>query len=89
MIRDKAGNLYGTTSGGGGTGCTGSGCGMVYKLDTTGQETVLHRFKNGKNGGGIWPPSGLIWNKAGNRLYGVTSQNAVGGSGGTVYELTP
>ena len=41
VIRDKAGNLYGTTATGGGTGCTGVGCGTVYKLDTTGKETVL------------------------------------------------
>jgi len=32
LVRDKAGNLYGTTSAGAGTGCGGSGCGTVFKL---------------------------------------------------------
>lgn len=32
LLRDQAGNLYGTTSAGGGTGCGGSGCGTVFKL---------------------------------------------------------
>jgi uncharacterized repeat protein (TIGR03803 family) len=32
LVRDKAGNLYGTTSAGAGTGCGGAGCGTVFKL---------------------------------------------------------
>jgi len=32
LIRDKAGNFYGTTSAGAGTGCGGTGCGTVFKL---------------------------------------------------------
>lgn len=32
LLRDKAGNLYGTTSEGAGTGCGGNGCGTVFKL---------------------------------------------------------
>jgi len=34
LIRDKKGHLYGTTYGGGGTGCNGTGCGTVFKLRT-------------------------------------------------------
>ena len=47
------GTLYGTTMGGG--GCTGFtyGCGTVFALQTSGTETVLHRFKGGKDG--EWP----------------------------------
>ena len=86
LIRDKAGNLYGTTSGGGGNGCTGSGCGTVFRLDTAGKETVLHRFKNGT---GIWPPSKLIWYTRRSQVFGVTFETKQGGGGGTVYELMP
>ena len=32
LLRDKAGNLYGTTSDGAGTGCGGSGCGTIFRL---------------------------------------------------------
>jgi uncharacterized repeat protein (TIGR03803 family) len=45
LIQDSAGNLYGTTSGGG-----ASGAGVVFKLDTTGTETVLHNFTGGDGG---------------------------------------
>src|SRR5215471_3600712 len=42
LIRDTAGNLYGTTIAGGDLNCnSGGGCGVVFKLDTTGKETVL------------------------------------------------
>ena len=44
VIRDKEGNLYGTTDGGG-TGCPDyGGCGVVYRLDRKGNETVLYSF---------------------------------------------
>jgi len=39
VIRDSAGNLYGTTPVGG-----VPGAGAVYKVDTTGHETVLYSF---------------------------------------------
>jgi uncharacterized repeat protein (TIGR03803 family) len=42
MIRDAAGNLYGTTTSGGTGVC--AGCGVVFKLDTTGTETALYSF---------------------------------------------
>src|SRR5438552_4052006 len=69
---DKAGNLYGTTAGGGAGNCVllgVSGCGAVFKLDTTGNETVLYRFTNVPDG--TLPYAGLIMDKAGN-LYGTT-----------------
>src|SRR5271166_876296 len=46
LIRDARGNLYGTTFwGGSSTECNGgTGCGVVFKLDKSGRETVLHAF---------------------------------------------
>jgi uncharacterized repeat protein (TIGR03803 family) len=92
VIRDEAGNLYGTTLYGG-VGCTGdAGCGTVYKLDTSGKETVLHRF--GRYGDGRFPGAGVIMDAAGN-LYGTTSFGGVlgcGGSGwgcGTIFKVDP
>ncbi len=79
LVRDAAGNLYGTTAGGGGIGgfCGDgafNGCGTVFKLTPAGQETVLYRF-TGVADGGV-PFSDLVMDPKGN-LYGTAS---VGGS---------
>jgi len=71
LLRDQDGNLYGTTAGGG-----SYGAGVVFKLDSSGNETVLHTFTNGADGG--TPIAGLIADDAGN-LYGTAS---TGGNGG-------
>jgi len=80
VIRDAAGNLYGTTSGGG-----TANAGMVYKLDAAGLETMLYSFTGGADGG--YPYGGVIRDAAGN-LYGTT---AFGGTAnaGVVYKLEP
>lgn len=96
---DAAGNLYGTTWGGGasGSGCNFNGCGTVFKLvhgkNGAWTEKVLHSFDN--NGtDGYWPYAGLIFDKAGD-LYGTTSSGGASGSGcggggcGTVFEIIP
>jgi uncharacterized repeat protein (TIGR03803 family) len=62
LLRDGAGNLYGTASGG------RRGGGVVYKVNTPGNETVLYAFTGGVDGGG--PLSGVIDDSAGN-LYGT------------------
>jgi hypothetical protein len=82
LILDGAGNLYGTTSGGGATAKCASiatidpaGCGVVYKLTrpaasaTVWTETVLYRFVGGTDG--AHPSAALVFDKAGN-LYGTT-----------------
>jgi uncharacterized repeat protein (TIGR03803 family) len=70
---DSRGNLYGTTFFGGAHECTTNhlGCGVVFKLDTAGKETVLHNFTGGADG--AFPYAGLMMDKAGN-LYGTASQ---------------
>ena len=70
LIMDAIGNLYGTTSSGGASSNCTRGCGTVYKLDTSGNLTVLHSFTN-SGGDGAQPVAGLILDKAGN-LYGTT-----------------
>ena len=71
LIRDAAGNLYGTTFEGGAVSSAGSGegCGLVFKLSPIGAETVLHTFTGGTDGG--TPYAGVIQEAAGN-LYGTT-----------------
>jgi uncharacterized repeat protein (TIGR03803 family) len=75
LVRDSAGNLYGTTSNGGSSSNCSGGCGTVFKLDTTGTEIVLHSFV-GLPTDGANPFAGLLRDAAGN-LYGTT---AYGGS---------
>jgi len=85
VIRDSAGNLYGTMSEGGNmTACFGFGCGVVYKLDPTGHQTVLHTFSGGRDGG--VPLAAVIRDAQGN-LYGTTYQG--GSCCGVVYEVHP
>jgi uncharacterized repeat protein (TIGR03803 family) len=71
LIIDRAGNLYGTTVLGGEFNCSFSdppGCGVVFKLSPTGQETVLYAFTGGADG--AWPSDALVMDAAGN-LYGT------------------
>ncbi len=86
VTRDAAGSLYGTTFfGGTGTGCDiyFAGCGTVFKLDTSGTETVLHSFGGAYDG---WNPTArLILDAAGN-LYGTTGYGGAHGHG-TVFEV--
>lgn len=78
LVRDVAGNFYGTTYQGG-----SCGAGTVFELSTAGEETVLHNFCLGSDGG--YPFGGVILDAAGN-VYGTTE---AGGpmNGGTVFEL--
>jgi uncharacterized repeat protein (TIGR03803 family) len=84
---DTAGNLYGTTLGGG----TGKG-GVAFELEHVSggwKEHVLHNFP-ASSGDGYPTSSGLTLDSAGN-LYGTTlqggSKGCEGGGCGTVYQL--
>lgn len=83
LIRDAAGNLYGTTSLGG-----ANHYGTVFELSPTGvgkwTERVLRSF-NGADGND--PQAGLIMDTVGN-LYGTTVEGGAHRDG-TVFEITP
>lgn len=89
LIRDAAGNLYGTTTGGG-----KGGHGLVFKLDSTGKEAVLYGF--GKKPDGTNPEFGLVQDAAGN-FYGTTDEGGLRGcpdaegplSCGVVFKVDP
>jgi len=70
LLRDTAGNLYGTTQAGGrATQSYPYGCGVVFKLDRTGKGTALYKFKGIKTGCTL--EALLVGDSAGN-LYGTT-----------------
>ncbi len=48
LIMDRKGNLYGTTSAGGGPKCGGTGCGTVFEVTAKGRERVLYAFQNSR-----------------------------------------
>jgi uncharacterized repeat protein (TIGR03803 family) len=83
VIFDSAGNLYGTTSGGG-----SYGHGSVFELTPTINVGWTGKMLYSFNGiDGDLPYGGLVFNHAGN-LYGTTSGGGAYGAG-TVFELTP
>ncbi len=78
LIRDMAGNLYGTYY-----PTDTSGAGVVYKLDVAGNYSAMYTFTGGADGD--LPSSGVILDPAGN-LYGITSYGGKGGDG-VVFKL--
>jgi uncharacterized repeat protein (TIGR03803 family) len=92
LIEDAAGNLYGTTMAGGNSNsnCRDPNgfdtCGTMFKLDSTGRETVLYSFCSAaKCTDGANPDAGLIQDAAGN-LYGTTEYGGVNGYG-TIFKV--
>jgi len=93
LLADAAGHLYGTTAlGGNVAGCYsggGDGCGTVFKLDTSGNETVLHDFRSvfkGKPDG--QSPEGVLVADAAGNLYGTTPFGGPN-SAGTIFKVHP
>jgi uncharacterized repeat protein (TIGR03803 family) len=83
LIFDQAGNIYGTTTGGG-----AYGWGTAYQLVKSSSGwtfQLLYAFTGGSDGGR--PFFGLTFNQNGN-LYGATYEGGAYGYG-TVFELTP
>ena len=100
LLVTAGGVLYGTASLGG-TGCSGTGCGTVFRLvpAVTGYAfRVLYRFTGPPDGaepewsGLVAGPGGLLYGTT--RSGGTSTTCSDGGPGGasgcgTVYELTP
>jgi uncharacterized repeat protein (TIGR03803 family) len=93
LVMDSQGNLYGTTTlGGGNPSCPFAyGCGTVFKLTPEGVETVIYSFAGGMDG--EEPSTTLVLDAEGN-LYGMTyiggGYGCYGNEGcGTVFKLTP
>jgi uncharacterized repeat protein (TIGR03803 family) len=78
LVRDAAGNLYGTTVGGG-----TYNFGTVFKL-ARGKETILYNFKGEPDG--AYPGEPLLQDASGN-FYGITGNGGAKGYGGAVFKL--
>jgi uncharacterized repeat protein (TIGR03803 family) len=100
VIQATDGNLYGTrTTGGDRTKCLGAfgrGCGVVYRIATSGQYTKLHEFSGGLNGE---EPYGPLMQASDGNFYGTTYSGGLfrqcpgvgilGLGCGTVFRITP
>jgi uncharacterized repeat protein (TIGR03803 family) len=83
IVAGTDGNLYGTTGNGGyfkGEACQGLGCGVVFRLTTSGKYTALHALNGATDGVGAL---GVIQASDGN-LYGTTS-----GYTPTIFRVNP
>jgi uncharacterized repeat protein (TIGR03803 family) len=78
VTADATGDLYGVTSKGG-----AHGFGTVFKVSSSGAESVLYSFTGGADGG---TPEGLLLLDGSGNLYGTATK---GGAGyGTLFELS-
>jgi uncharacterized repeat protein (TIGR03803 family) len=84
VVSDQAGDLYGTTYDGGGSGFNGVGCGTVYKLAANGSEKVLCAL-HGAHGS---HPVASLFMRSNGLLYGSTR---AGGAkkDGVVFSVKP
>ncbi len=80
LVQGADGNFYGTTYFGG-----ANNDGTVFRITPSGSVTILHSFAGSD---GREPTAGLIQASDGN-FYGTTSSDGTGGSGGTVFKITP
>lgn len=86
VIEDARGDLYGTTSEGG--GYSSYGFGTVYRMRYTSSgysESVVYSFRGGSDG--EYPRGGLI--DVDGMLYGTTKYGGGSRSDGTIFKLTP
>ena len=91
---DEKGNLYGTTSAGGNTGCSsGQGCGTVFALSASSAGWTYRRIYEFQGQGDGWSPMARVVFGPDGNLYGTTyygGQRGKNGYGnGTVFKLTP
>jgi uncharacterized repeat protein (TIGR03803 family) len=88
------GSLIGTAANGGMLSgvCTVYGCGTVFRIDATGNETTLYTFRGGADGG---VPTGGVFEDADGNLYGTAAEggsdlSGCGGFGcGVFYRINP
>ena len=87
IIQGADGYLYGVSPTGGGPLYQGlDGCGLIFKMSTSGSTSILYSFDPSGNAG-YYPTNSLIQASDGN-FYGFTSGGGTGGFG-ALFRITP
>ncbi|HEY1612928.1 MAG TPA: choice-of-anchor tandem repeat GloVer-containing protein [Rhizomicrobium sp.] len=84
LTEDASGSLYGATVEGGGSKCSGYGCGTVFEIAPNGKEKILYAFQGAADGS--TPYYAPVLDGRGN-LYGTAEYGGANGYG-TVYAIT-
>jgi uncharacterized repeat protein (TIGR03803 family) len=97
LVRGNDGAFYGTTQGGGSGKCSNwavpPGCGTVFRVTSSGEESIVYTFL-GYPTDGSWPTGGLTRGKDG-IFYGTTTAGGYLAPGnctsgcGTIFSVTP
>ena len=87
LVQGSDSNFYGTTVEGGGGNCIVNGCGTIFRISPSGNESNLYSFESSSTHDGFYPSGGLVQGSDGN-FYGTT---AGGGTyfAGTVFRISP
>jgi uncharacterized repeat protein (TIGR03803 family) len=88
LVQANNGDLYGTTTGGGGVNpfpCF-DGCGTVFKITLGGALTTLYRFSGNTDGE---RPSAALTQATDGNFYGTTIAGSGASGGGTIFKVTP
>jgi len=80
LDRDSAGSLYGAASGG------IVNAGAIYKVDSSGNETVVYSFTGGKDGS---TPYGRLYVNSTGAVFGTTLFGGNSNNDGVVFKITP
>jgi len=88
VILDEAGNLYGSAQYGGEINNCGApyGCGVIFKVDKRGHESVLYTFGASPSDGSL--PLGGVFRDDSGLIYGTNGSGGTNGAG-TIFRLSP
>jgi len=86
LVQGSDSNFYGTTVEGGSGNCIVNGCGTIFRISPSGNETNLYSFESSSTHDGFYPSAGLVQGRDGN-FYGTTAGGGTDGAG-TVFRIS-
>jgi uncharacterized repeat protein (TIGR03803 family) len=87
LVQATDGNFYGTTTQGGGSSCSGNGCGTLFRITAGGALSTLYRFCAKTNCPDGQLPIGALVQASDGNFYGTTYFGGANNKG-TVFKIT-